>query len=426
MTNESIQTYIEDANAVKYAGQFSIRYISPVTGQKKRIGQRTTGPLKSREEAQTWIDEKLAGVIKNEIEMMRRQDWRQAVTIVKFSNQYKAWKQHQAPRSWAQEMSVLENFVLPYFVTEAGMKDPNDWHKEHQRFKAWLLDAAKTDDGEPIAISTANKAINALNKFCEWLKDHMNALDWHNFRPLKSHPQRLQKRKGADDLVEEYEFEIIAGNLKRSLFGDMFRVQRHTGMRVNEVLGLSLDSLTNKIPPEIEKPFLEAGLGPIHGAIYLESQPRDAYISREKDGSIPRMSLKWRDEISPRNSRTIPIHDREVWNILVSRFKVAKSQYQENEYGLKKDSYRLFEGAQRNLYLTAIRETCEKHGLKFKGSHSLRHTRATELTMLGVPEKIQEIVMGHKGMSQERYKHIVEILNRRSQQSKDMSEIDFV
>ncbi len=273
---------------------------------------------------------------------------------------------------------------------------------------------------------SATKAINSLNKFCEWLRDHARVLDEDNFRSLKCYPMSLQNQRGADDLVDDDEFFLVCEQFARkedSLSSDMFRVQRHTGMRVSEVLGLCLTSLTNKIPDLVTQAFNEAGYTEIYGAVYLESQPRDPYITRV-DGEIPRKPLKWRKEISPKNSRTIPITDKAVWNILAKRFKAQKEAFAKQDFGHRKDSYLLFDGAQRNTYLENIKEAYERTGLRFKGSHVLRHTRATELSMKLVPVKIQELVLGHKGQAQERYQHIVEILNQRTREGMEFDEIE--
>jgi hypothetical protein len=97
---------------------------------------------------------------------------------------------------------VLRNFTPPYFAGEAAMANPNTWHLEHQRFKSWLLDEATTNKDKKISVSSANKAINNLNKFSERLRDQARVLDWSNFRPLSSYPASMQNRKGADDLVD--------------------------------------------------------------------------------------------------------------------------------------------------------------------------------------------------------------------------------
>jgi integrase len=201
----------------------------------------------------------------------------------------------------------------------------------------------------------------------------------------------------------------------------MLIVQYWTGLRVGELLGLALNSLSNKIPDEIREPFQRAGFT-VYGVILLDSQPSDAYIMRGEGGEIPRSPLKWRKEISPRNSRTIPVIEKEAWNILATRWKMQKVFFDKRMFGIKRENYLLFDGAQRNTYLAELRQTYEKLGLRFKGSHVLRHTRATEFTLKGIPEKLQELVLGHKGLAQQRYIHIVELLNKRARE--DSEDID--
>jgi integrase len=119
-----------------------------------------------------------------------------------------------------------------------------------------------------------------------------------------------------------------------------------------------------------------------------------------------------------------PISQKECWNILARRFAEQRELYKKLAHGPKKESYLLFDGAQRNTYISGLKEAYKKTGLRWKGTHAFRHTRATHLTMLGLSEKMQEVVMGHKGMSQQRYIHIVEVLNRRTQEALDLDSIE--
>lgn len=410
----------------KYGDHWWVSFVSPITGKRRRLTKKETGLLPTKDEAQAWVTEHMEATIKKELDLLKRKEWRQAVTMVQLFNEYSAYKKKAAPKSYMQDLSTLENFGLPYFLTVAKINNPNEWIKEQLRFKSWLLEGARTEKGSTLAVSSANKAINSFNKFNEWLRDHARVLEWDNFRSLQCYPMSMQNQKGADDLVDDDEFSLVCERLLKDdeiLALDMFKVQRHTGMRVSELLGLCLNSLTNKIPDVVSQAFKDAGYLENFGAIYLESQPRDPYIKRV-DGEIPRKALKWRKEISPKNSRTIPITDKAIWNILARRFKGEKENFAKQAFGHRKDSYLLFDGAQRNVYLTTLREAYEKTGLRFKGSHCLRHTRSTELSMRLMPVKIQELVLGHKGQAQERYQHIVEVLNQRTREAMEFDEID--
>jgi integrase len=301
----SADFYLEHLDVKKYGGVYSIKYFSPIDGVQRRVPQKLTGPLTTKEEAIAWAKANLHLHLERELALAKRREWHSSREMVRLVSQYESYKRKQAPRSWQQEISVLKNFTLPYFVGVAGMSNPNTWHLEHQRFKSWLLDEARTGKGAKLSVSSANKAINSLNKFSEWLRDQARVLEWERFRPLSAYPASMQNRKGADDLVDEVEFNMVVAHLE-PLWADMARVQYHTGMRVNEVLGLSLASLTTSTPKETLKAFAAIGEQPL-GSIYLDSQPRDPYITRGEGGEIPRKALKWRKEISPKNARTIPI-----------------------------------------------------------------------------------------------------------------------
>ncbi len=378
----SVKSYLEKSSAKQHASHYYVRYLSPLTGTVRRLSQKITGPLPTSEAATAWIGENLARIIKNEIELKERQAWRDHATIVKRTNEYKAFKLKQAPRSAQQELSILFNFVLPYYVVDQQLIEPKEWYKKHKRFKAWLLADAKTAEGENIAVSTAGKAINSLNKFSEWLVEH-DYLASDDYHPLKAFPAKMLARKGVDDLIDEEEFELIYNELRRdpnTLWADMFKVQSETGMRANEVVGLMFPAVSAKKTDDITAAFTEARMQ-VYGTILLDSQPAQAHIKRINN-EIPRAPLKWRPEISFACSRTIPVVDKEAWNILARRFQAQKELFLKKEYGHKKENYLIFDGAQRLKYMNKISDAYKAIGLTPKGSHSLRHTRSTEWVRL--------------------------------------------
>ncbi|HEY9661974.1 MAG TPA: hypothetical protein V6C65_26255 [Allocoleopsis sp.] len=423
-----IAVSLQNVRTKKYGDHFFVSFVSPTTGKRKRLPKKLTGLLPTKEAAEEWVSKHMAQVIRKELDLLERQKWRTDAHIVLLVNQFETHKKLEIPQSYWQVVGGLKNYVLPYFVVDQGIKDPNLWHKEHQRFKSWLLTEAKTDSGKTLSVSTANKCINSLNKYCEWLRDHARVLNWDNCRPLQAYPNHMLNRRGAQDLLDVKEFEMVTGKLRANghdLEADMWVVQYHTGMRVSEIVSLPLSGLTSKVPTEIKEAYEKAGLTPIYGAVYLMSQPRDNYLSREKN-HVPRKPLKWRKTISPKDARTIPITDKAVWNILAIRFATQKELYAKFSFGADKDDYLLFDGAQVNTYLVYLKQAYEGLGLRPKSSHLLRHTRATELTLLGLPDKIQELVMGHKGQAQQRYQHIVEVLNRKTQADADFDDIKVV
>ncbi|MFW7382397.1 MAG: hypothetical protein ACOH5I_26605 [Oligoflexus sp.] len=409
----------------RYAGIYSIRYVSPLTGKLTRIPKKKTGSLATHEAVETWAKEHLPNILAWEIAIVEKQRWRTFVKVVRVVEEYRLHRISEVPKSARQDLSFLDNYVLPFFVAEQQQEDANTWFRYYRQFKVWLRDTAKTEKGKPLAVSSANKAINALNHFMKFLRDY-HYIAYENFRPLEAFAGRLERRRSADDVVYEEEFKLVWRRLQETnaLYSDIYYVQFWTGMRVSEVIGLAFNFLTKNVPDEILSACKNAGYPDTHGCIVLESQPAQSYIKRI-DGFIPRKPLKWRDEISPRNSRTVPIVDRRCWNILANRYKQQRELYRIREFGIYRESYLLFDGAQRNDYNEILREAYERVGLPYKPSHCLRHSRTT-LWTLKFPPKILELILGHKAQSQERYIHINEIITKKAMEDADMDTIDII
>ncbi len=414
----------------KSGDHWFVSYVNPGSGKRKRVKKKVSGLLPTEEAAQAWAKNHLPTLLKKEVALLNNQQWRSKSEVALLAHQFEAFKKLEFPKSYWQTTGALQNYVLPYFVTIADLPDPNSWYPHHQRFKVWLLsDANLPGTSKKLSVSTANKAINSLNKFCEWLRDHHQSLTYDSCRPLKAYPNKMLNRRGARDLVTEEDMVLAVNSLRakgNDLEADGILVQRHTGMRLSELLGLSLSSLTTQVPDKLKETFKSLGIDTIYGAIYLDSQPKHGYITRGIDGSISRVPLKWRPEISPKYARTIPIHDKAVWNILATRFQAQKDLLAKTLHGPNKENYLLFDKGQRTPYMAAVKEAYVSLGLIPKVSHLLRHTRITELTMLGMDDKMLELLMGNKALAQKLYQHIVEVLNRKTIQDRDLQDIAIV
>lgn len=418
---------IQKITSRKGKAHYWVSYKSVLDGKRKRVPKKVTGILPTKESVTEWIEKHMADFLAKENAMLEKHQWRSTGDMILRYDEFKAYKKLHQPNSYQVTTSSLKNYVLPYFMTECGHSNPNHWHNDAQRFKSWLITEAASKSPNAMAVGTANTAINAYNKFCEWLRDHAKVLDFENCRPLIAYEGKLLNRRGAKDLVDEQEFTMVAAQLRTfsELYADVWLVQRHTGMRVGELCGLSLKSVATALPPHIIDEFKDAGVTQFFGSVYLDSQPRDAYVKRYNE-EIPRKPLKGRDEISPKCARTIPISDKNVWNILATRHGIQKELHLKLAHGPDKESYILFDGMQTNHYLEALRQVYKLIGLRAKTSHSLRHTRATELTQMKISDKVQELVLGHKGLAQQRYQHIVEVINRQTQEDLDYGDIKIV
>lgn len=394
----------------KYGSFYSLRYYSPKTGKLTHVPLKKTGRFKSPDEAKNWADLHLKAIIHDEIKMLERQNWRSNITLTKHYVDYVVFRKEQNPRSAVQDLSMLANFGIPFFASILVERDPNRWWEFNEELLEWLKNEAKTQQGRHLAVSSGNKVINSLNHFLKWMK-RKKIIEYGNFRPFEGFNQRKQRRRGSQDLLSPEVFSQIHTYFasRYPLYADLWLTQRSMGFRINEILGLPFNCLLEDCPAFIKEEFERKDVK-VFGSIYLESQPAKPYIKRVK-GVIERAPLKWRNEISINNARTIPILSVELWNLLVGRYEAQCDLWDKKKHGPIKESYLLFDGAQRNIYLEAIREACASIGLESCASHILRHTLSTEWTALKISEKVSELVFGHKSQAHNRYVHIVGQVN---------------
>ncbi|MBC7532714.1 MAG: hypothetical protein H7318_14160 [Oligoflexus sp.] len=397
----------------KYGGgKYSIRYRSFLTGGYKVIPVTKTGVFHCKDDATSWARANLREYLVKEVQMLERQTWRSNLKVLQLYNSYAEWRKEDQPRSAQQDLSMLINYGIPFFAGVLKEEDPNKWCEFGEELLEWLRKEARTKKEEPLAVSSCNKVINSLNHFVKWMvrKKHIS---YANARPFECIDQRKTNRRTEKDLVTDEVFDAVYNHISRQkngkLYADMWKTQRACGFRVSELLGLTFHWLSDECPAFIKEDFVEKGLK-VYGSIYLESQPAKPYVKRV-NGVIPRTPLKWRDSISPDNARTVPILSKEVWDLLVERYDVECEKWEKKTYGLYKDSYLLFDGAQRNIYLRYIQEANASLGLKGDGSHILRHTLSTEWSLMRIEDKVKELVLGHKDQARKSYDHFAGKIN---------------
>jgi integrase len=313
----------------------------------------------------------------------------------------------------------LKNFGVPYFVVIAKIEDPNLWWKHARDFKLWLQSEAKNAKGEILAISTSNSVINSVNHFLKWMRDSL-LIEWENYRPFEAINARKKNQRSEVDLITRIEQAKISAKMHAlsPLLGDMFDMQAEGGFRINELVGLPFDALHDTVPDYLAKNFRKLKLTPV-GSIYLNSQPSLKRV-RIYGGEVPRKPLKWRNDMSDKSARTIPIFSKKIWNMLIDRYESASQKYTEELYGLNRQNYLLFEGASVKDYLAALRLVYLSLNLAPRGSHILRHTLTTDWVELGLPQKICEITLGHKTASHEKYNLIVGKINSQRNKNADI------
>jgi Phage integrase family len=163
----------------------------------------------------------------------------------------------------------------------------------------------------------------------------------------------------------------------------------NTGLRVNEGLGLSLDSL---VQGEIEnKAFHEQlknhGINYV-GYLSLESQPLSSIHIRNQSGNVPRKALKGRRTIDPKNNRIIPLINKEVFNTLVKQYFAQRELYLKKKFGDNPKDYLLFDGLNKQRFGVHLKKASQNLKIRHFTPHSCRHTFATQFTGMSYIEVV--------------------------------------
>lgn len=337
-----------------------------------------------------------------------------------------------APKSWRTSICHLENYVFHFFLDIKQLNNMNDWELYFEEFVDWLGKVKPMKGVQPhLALNTQNNIITANNQFLAFMEEkHQIA----RFKKCPAHPDELLPKVSAEDLIEDHELPVVQAALLeiREVSSKMYRVGHQTGLRSMELKGLCLPFITqgNMLDgPKTEKihrALEERGLGNYHGYICLESQAAIDAVRVAKSyydvdlkrhlvaGTVPRVPLKCRKDISPKWYRYIPIYDKETWNILVEACEVASALYEKRIYGNDPRDYLLFDGITSSSFYADVVKAFEKTGLRYRCPHKLRHTFLTWFyDKIGEDSFLAEKVGGHRDKkSIEIYSHIREQIGR--------------
>lgn len=189
-------------------------------------------------------------------------------------------------------------------------------------------------------------------------------------------------RKGIESYIPEDEMTAVYRALERidQECAEFFWVLCHTGLRLNEGVGLALYQVFKGGPKEKTlRKMLERFEIKSYLHLILDSQPIHGVAVRGKDGCVKRKPLKHRKRIEPKGSRLIPINDKRTTEILIKRFNRQVKLYKERAYGDDKGNYLLFDSMDKNRISNKMRKVYQQLALKAKSPHDCRHTFCTNM-----------------------------------------------
>lgn len=189
---------------------------------------------------------------------------------------------------------------------------------------------------------------------------------------------------------------------------------RSKGQRLSLILKLLSQTLRLKFGPKRN----------IFSFIFTLSQLDGDAVTRIDGHLVPRKPLKTKKKISPENARTIPILDKECWNVLARRYKEQKELLDKHVYGMDKVNYLLFDNLNMSRLTRTLQEAFVAKGLRPRTYHCCRHSRATYLVGETRSFFLGKAMLGHKSDIHEDYIHIFEMIALKAKQAtQDIDEI---
>lgn len=338
---------------------------------------------------------------------------------------YREARKEDAENSWESNIHDVSAYVFPYFLEEMQLKDFKNWPDKFEDFRSHLTKIKKIRRGEGdsgLAFSTINGIIKSLNTFMEML--HRRRLIDH-INKCRSFDKSKMNRKSAESVIPQNRIEQIYRQLRRLktnslLFSEFFLFLIHTGMRINEALGVSLPDFDNgKIDNEGIRKCVEQFPYPYFGFVTLDSQPKYGKISNSRS-RVARKPLKGKKLICGANSRIHPIFDKQCFKMLVIRWNEQRELFERGKYGKNPSDYLLFNGINRTTFYNAMKKVQIDLGFEKKFSpHDCRHTFSTWMVEKSAGStSLCRYVLGHSSEeTTQRYVHIVDS-NHREQRAK--------
>lgn len=382
--------------------------------RRVRLKKDSHPTFKNLQEAQEWdrANEAIRDSAKTRI--LRRLQWKtQYYKFNELSERYIESCKRTQPNSWKNTQFYLEHYVMPFFLEVKKSNNPNNWSLHFEDYRDWLEKEAQTvtSPKRSIAYSTMNHCIKTLNTFLDFLKTR-NLMDKANVYKMTGFPADKINMRSADALISKEEFNTIYGILldTNPLVATFFQAAYYTGMRFNEIYGLSMDDLfTGEIGDSVLNKALNDHGIEYCGYIVLESQPAFKIRNRLSNGSITRKPLKSKKAIHEKHNRLIPIIDKDLFNDLVKLYKIQEAKFKQKTYGSNLKDYVLFEDLTSTMAAVELRKAYEKTKFKQKSYHCCRHTRCTELVGNTRDFVLAKYWLGHsRAETTARYTHIYE------------------
>lgn len=377
----------------------------------------------SDDEADAFCRQKESEIEATKIRIIRRLKWKSRYH--NFENLMEVFKNErlkESPNNWKNDIYYMEHYVLNFFINQSTFSNMNDWYIHFEDFKSWLDKVRTAKGNSELAYSTKNQCIKALNAFLK-IMHRKNKID--RVTRCTQFARHLENSKSVEEVIQESDTVKIYNELKsiNALAADLFFVLVHTGLRINEGLGLCLDNLVqgNVENKAFHEQLIRHGVDYV-GYISLESQPVNATNIRDEYGFVQRKALKGRRRIDPKNNRIIPLINKEVFNKLAKLYFGQRELYQQKKFGENPKDYLLFDGLNKQKFGNYLGQACRNLKIRHYTPHSCRHTFATQFTGLTFGNVfLCQMVLGHRDLNTSRkYIHIWEQIHKNSKSAQQL------
>ena len=406
----------------KRGSSYSFVYYDSKLKKNVRLSRALHPNVKTEEDAKRFCQKWDAENDARELRMKKRLEWK--MNYFNFTELLKTFefaKREDAPNTWQQYSNLLQHYVFDFFLNKKEENNINNWHYHFEAFREHLQTTDHVRRGgqkTSIAYATMNNIINALNAFIEVMYRRRAIEHRHKCRHFAVH---LLNQRDERSVIPSTTQDLIYSALRfrRELSADFFLISLNTGMRLNELLGLSLSDF---ICDEIDSDFMRRALSPhdfkVFGFISLESQPARREAPRNEKGAVPRKPLKGKRKIDPEQGRIIPIFEKRTHNTITRLWNLQRELYEKRPYGEDLKNYLLFDGLRASIYSSDLLTVQKKLKISHPYSaHDTRHTYSTWLAdRTGGNYTLCRMILGHSDLDiTMRYVHINSKLKRQMQ-----------
>lgn len=410
---------------------YSFLYWDPKTKKRTRL-RRSEVPadINNDEKAEAFCKVKEAELQTFSLKFKRDLEWkRKFYDFEQLLELYAKRRKAEAPNSWETDVYYLEQYVFMFFLTIKKTNNLNSWDLHFEDLRDWLEKDAELvkqkGKNTKLAYATKNACIKSLNRF---LATMVRQQKMKGPAPrCQMFPKHQLNRKGIESYISGNEAELVYEKLVEldKEVAEFFWILLHTGLRLNEALGLAASHVFKGSPTEANlKKMLDRYTIKSMIHIILDSQPKKKHGFRDKDGTVSRKPMKHRRKIEPKNNRIIPVSDKRASKILAARFNSQTAILKKKVYGDDRGNYLLFDGLDKNRVSNKLRKAYELLGVKAKSPHDCRHTFCTELVSQTEGHHfLAKYVLGHSDIATtENYLHLWEVIQQKLRQNQQIDD----